>query len=124
MEFRPIMVRGSAGEDVLPIPELLVLYCKALEDVPPSTEVYLGDPEYDVRTLHSSAGFRDALVRYGTRDYDALVVDWSRPEQHEINDTGTKWTPVMGTALKYVVAYTEGETTTTVYMGIGFGDLR
>ncbi len=133
MEFRNIEVRFSAGKNVKEIPKALKEYCAALEGVPPNAEMFLGDPDLDLRTLHASAGFRDAVVRLGLvlekgQDpkigkvlHSNLVVDWKSPTQHEISPNGQTWTDSDGTALKYTVTYTTREGTSTVYMGILFG---
>lgn len=122
MEFKRILVRPSLGEGVaLPDEHIIIDYCQALQRIPPSTEVYTGDVEIDVGTLHASAGTRDAVVRSGTSDFDELVVDWTSGEQHQISENGQSWTEVDGTALKYAVAYPDANgDPQAAYMGILF----
>jgi hypothetical protein len=48
--------------------------------------------------------FRHAVVRMDEK-YADFELDWRTPTQHEIDETGTKWTSMPGLALKYELTY-------------------
>lgn len=123
MELRYVHIRANAGDGAPAshIPALLTEYCTDMEYVPPDTEIYLADPRYDQRTLHSSASFRDAIVRLRRPGhYDALTVLWKTAALHEIDPTGVYWRNPQWGALRYDVEYDDGSGR-TYYMGILFG---
>ncbi len=134
MEFRPILVRCSAGKKVKDIPKELVAYKEALQGVPPTTEIFTGDPDLDLKTLHASLGFRDAFVRLGLVEvggvpkldgnslHSALKLDWKSGTQHEISDNGQDWVETLGRSIKYEVALSDGRSTKTVYLSVQFGE--
>lgn len=119
MQFRDVIIRYSAGENNPNFPQELIDHCAQMQRVPPDAEVFLGDPDYDIKTLHSSAGFRDAYVRFGAARTN-LVVNWKSGMQHQISPDGLSWTHAPGRALKYSVTYTSGQTSIEVFMGIHF----
>jgi hypothetical protein len=121
MEFKQMFVRPSGGENGGDVPEILQEYCDAMQRAQPRVAVYFGDDELDLGTLHSSASFKDGLVRLSddSNRFSSLTVAWSSGYQHEVTQDGV-WRDVDGTALKYEVTYTEDGTPTTLYMGILF----
>lgn len=98
--------------------ELVIKYCAALRAVPPPTEYYLGDPEYDWSTLNSSAGARDAFVRAKTKDYDGIEVKWDPPELHELSTNGKMWVTSTGRGLRYPLTQAKKS---DVYLSVRFG---
>ncbi|NOT31229.1 MAG: hypothetical protein HOP15_12350 [Planctomycetes bacterium] len=134
MNNKYVIVRGSAGMNVTPVPDVIKDYCKELQKVMPSLEVYIpGEPSINRSSLHSSARVRDMLVRFKHEaglltaavgaELQYLEVNW-RPIDylHEISEDGTQWDPPTYAGIVLAVVYTRPTPRVTLYMGIQFSE--
>lgn len=134
MNNKYVIVRGSAGRNVTPVPDVIKDYCAELQKIMPSLEVYIpGEPSINRSSLHSSARVRDMLVRFKHEagllpaavkaELQYLRVDW-RPVDysHEISEDGTQWDPPSLAGIVLAVEYTRPALRRTLYMGIQFSE--